>query len=416
MAEHENESKTSNGNTDQKHRVRQTKSQPQIGQYHSWDQTPSSLSETPFHPQMDKHAEFLAFASPSPHSTNFILQLQQTYGNRYVHHLVESMNVQAKLAVSQPDDVYEQEADRVAETVTRNTGPSTQRQEEEEEMAQPKMILQRQEEEEMPVQMGISYLQRQEIPEEEEAQTKPAASIQRQTKDINSSIKTANYATGSVLHSSKLANTPIIQRAWDKEKVNNNLGKDPMGKDAVKDLNDQNYKVIKIEQYKFTRQLYTKTPYVEENKAGEPIPMERNGWHSRGKLEIAISNNRNDKQAASTLVHEVTHANQHKANEEALLEDQNLEKENLPFPDVLSKEVDAHVKQAKFNKAAGIPQKQKNFVIKEGPKKGQIDENAIEKYVKKVYKIGQDNQRLPFQDTKPEVTIIETIKPWPEIA
>nr|QNO51020.1 hypothetical protein EDLMLJLI_00013 [Methanosarcinales archaeon ANME-1 ERB6] len=44
-----------------------------------------------------------------------LLALQQTHGNRYVQRVVAG--IQAKLKVGQPDDKYEQEADRVAEQV-----------------------------------------------------------------------------------------------------------------------------------------------------------------------------------------------------------------------------------------------------------------------------------------------------------
>ena len=42
-----------------------------------------------------------------------LLALQQTHGNRYVQRVVAG--IQAKLKVGQPDDIYEQEADKVAE-------------------------------------------------------------------------------------------------------------------------------------------------------------------------------------------------------------------------------------------------------------------------------------------------------------
>lgn len=56
--------------------------------------------------------------------------LQQTHGNQYVQRVVTS--IQAKLKVGQPGDIYEQEADRVAEQVMRMTEPEVQRQAEEE--------------------------------------------------------------------------------------------------------------------------------------------------------------------------------------------------------------------------------------------------------------------------------------------
>jgi hypothetical protein len=48
-----------------------------------------------------------------------LLQLQQTRGNRYTQQLLRSRVIQAKLAVSQPDDKYEREADDIADRVMR---------------------------------------------------------------------------------------------------------------------------------------------------------------------------------------------------------------------------------------------------------------------------------------------------------
>jgi len=45
------------------------------------------------------------------------LHLQQILGNQAVQRLLESSTIQAKLTISQPNDIYEQEADRVADQV-----------------------------------------------------------------------------------------------------------------------------------------------------------------------------------------------------------------------------------------------------------------------------------------------------------
>jgi hypothetical protein len=67
-----------------------------------------------------------------------LLALQQTHGNRYVQRIVAG--IQAKLKVGQPGDIYEQEADRVADSVTRMPEPEVKRQiEDEEEFLQPKL-------------------------------------------------------------------------------------------------------------------------------------------------------------------------------------------------------------------------------------------------------------------------------------
>lgn len=60
-------------------------------------------------------------------SADRILQLQRTAGNQAVQRLIKSKALQAKLRVGQPNDIYEQEADRVAEQVMRMPDPILQR-------------------------------------------------------------------------------------------------------------------------------------------------------------------------------------------------------------------------------------------------------------------------------------------------
>jgi hypothetical protein len=60
-----------------------------------------------------------------------LLALQRTHGNRYVQRVVSG--IQAKLKIGQPNDIYEQEADQVADAVMRMPQPGVQRQSEEEE-------------------------------------------------------------------------------------------------------------------------------------------------------------------------------------------------------------------------------------------------------------------------------------------
>jgi hypothetical protein len=60
-----------------------------------------------------------------------LLALQRTHGNLYVQRIVTG--IQAKLKVGQPGDIYEQEADRVADAVMHMSDPQVQRQPEEEE-------------------------------------------------------------------------------------------------------------------------------------------------------------------------------------------------------------------------------------------------------------------------------------------
>jgi hypothetical protein len=61
-----------------------------------------------------------------------ILFLQRTIGNQAVQRLFKSGIIQAKLKIGQPNDIYEQEANRIAEQVMRMSEPQLQRHPEEE--------------------------------------------------------------------------------------------------------------------------------------------------------------------------------------------------------------------------------------------------------------------------------------------
>lgn len=65
--------------------------------------------------------------APASASLRPILRLQQTIGNQGVRRLLRSRAIQPKLAISRPNDIYEQEADRVAEQVMRMPKPAMQR-------------------------------------------------------------------------------------------------------------------------------------------------------------------------------------------------------------------------------------------------------------------------------------------------
>ena len=53
----------------------------------------------------------------SSSATHRLLQLQSSIGNQAVQRLIHSSYIQTKLQVSTPGDPFEQEADRVADTV-----------------------------------------------------------------------------------------------------------------------------------------------------------------------------------------------------------------------------------------------------------------------------------------------------------
>jgi len=87
---------------------------------------------------LESHASLLSDARLS-HPANageraqILSELQRSYGNAYVQRLLRSHALQAKLTVNPPDDVYEKEADQVAEIVTKSAGAAIQRQAEPEE-------------------------------------------------------------------------------------------------------------------------------------------------------------------------------------------------------------------------------------------------------------------------------------------
>jgi hypothetical protein len=185
MAEHKRVNEAKKGDEEQRHRTKRQDSQPLFEKSLAWDTKPLSLTETPFHPRISEHATILSRIPFSAQRHEFIMRLHQTYGNRYVQRLLNSKVLQAKLNISQPGDIYEQEADRVADVVTRVVNSQIQRQpEEEEEEVQAKPLFQRQaepEEEEEPIQTKtIADIQRQPEEEEEPIQTKAFLGTQRQ--------------------------------------------------------------------------------------------------------------------------------------------------------------------------------------------------------------------------------------------
>ncbi len=75
------------------------------------------------------------FNSPVTSPIDYILSLQQTIGNQAVQRLIRNTpipgtsivgQIQSKLKIGQPNDVYEKEADRIADQVMRMPGPAVQ--------------------------------------------------------------------------------------------------------------------------------------------------------------------------------------------------------------------------------------------------------------------------------------------------
>jgi hypothetical protein len=58
-------------------------------------------------------------------SSNPMLYLQRTRGNQFVQYFLQSQTVQRKIAVNEPGDRFEQEANRMADHVMRMPAPET---------------------------------------------------------------------------------------------------------------------------------------------------------------------------------------------------------------------------------------------------------------------------------------------------
>jgi len=112
------------------------------------------------------------FRSQSSH-VDQILFLQRTIGNQAVQRLIKSGALQAKLRIGQPGDVYEQEADRVADKVMRMPEPEMQLQEEEE-ILQTKTLVDQ-----------ITPLVQRQVEEEEEEEMLQAKSREDVTPEVS---------------------------------------------------------------------------------------------------------------------------------------------------------------------------------------------------------------------------------------
>jgi len=175
MAEHEQIAAAKKRETEQKRSRENDKEQLQQLLFNG-ELSTYPLADTPFYPRMDVHAASLSKIQSPVQRNEFIKQLHRTYGNRYVQRLAENMKIQAKLSISQPGDVYEQEADRVAEEVTRSINAPVRRQAPEEEEE-----LQMQEDEEELLQGKLDI--RTQTPEEDEELVQGNIEAQRQSPE-----------------------------------------------------------------------------------------------------------------------------------------------------------------------------------------------------------------------------------------
>ena len=132
MVEHERMNREKKKEPEKESR-RRKKAELQYDQFKAADE---GIADLIGGPSIDRHAALLTGARSDEQRANLVMQLQQSYGNAYVQRLLNSGAVQAKLTVSQPGDVYEQEADKVAEMIQLQAEPEEEEEEEQEEEIQ----------------------------------------------------------------------------------------------------------------------------------------------------------------------------------------------------------------------------------------------------------------------------------------
>ncbi len=94
----------------------------------AWDIS-SYLGEPVFNPPIQRHATLLASASPEQ-KIIISRQLQQTYGNKYVQRLIESINARVESTINQPGSIYEHGIDRITNILTNSVPLQIRRQKE----------------------------------------------------------------------------------------------------------------------------------------------------------------------------------------------------------------------------------------------------------------------------------------------
>jgi hypothetical protein len=148
-----------------------------------------------------------------PHvENNSLVDLQRVIGNQGLQRMLAQNKIQAKLTVGAADDVYEQEADRVAKDVMSNasTAESVQRAApEEDELARKRADIQREampEDEELIGEEGVAQakradIQREAMPEDEEQAPDvllKRADIQRADVDMSGSFDVDENVEGQI--------------------------------------------------------------------------------------------------------------------------------------------------------------------------------------------------------------------------
>jgi hypothetical protein len=96
MAGHSRVTQGKSTDSEQLRHQKKIESQMTLSPTETYEQNPSLLAETPFKPREGEHVTRLQATQSSRERTNLILNLQRTYGNRYVQRVIESTQEQDK--------------------------------------------------------------------------------------------------------------------------------------------------------------------------------------------------------------------------------------------------------------------------------------------------------------------------------
>jgi len=261
--------------------------------------------------------DFQSNSSP----VNQILHLQRTIGNQAVQRMVRSGALQAKLRIGQPGDVYEQEADRVADEVMRMPEPGVQRQvgpeEEEEEMLQAKPLaeeitplvqrqLEPEEEEEETLQTKplanqitpLVQVQRQEELEEEEEETLQAAEeitplVQRQVEPEEEEELQMQPMEEEELMQGKFASGLADTLQTKPEASQNNTGMPDHLKSGLENLSSMNLSSVRVHHNSSKPAQLNALAYTQGQDIhvgpGQEKHLPHEGWHAVQQMQGRVN-------------------------------------------------------------------------------------------------------------------------------
>jgi len=150
----------------------------------------------------------------------------------------------------------------------------------------------------------------------------------------------------------------VVQRDWDPEDVRELLTEKAVGVRA--ELVAGKYAIHKYDEMNYMRKI------GDVESEGSPL-----GYHCRIHKWIGIKADEAPVAAAATIVHEVQHVRQ-RAEEEA---------QTRAKLDVVTKEIEAHLREEEFRKAHGAPPKEPEYRTASD----EIDREAIEEDVRRKY-------------------------------